>query len=76
MSAKKRRTPAALLSYEDVRWMDIVRRTVDGLAATAESMSESCDVEWMAMQYSLETLRDTVDEMLKGFRERTGEDAE
>ena len=72
MSAK-RKPPAHVLSSEDVRWLNMVRRTVDGLAAMAEAMAEGCDTEWIAMQSSLETLRDTVDSILKDYKDRIKE---
>jgi hypothetical protein len=53
--------------------MEIMRRTVDGLAAMAETMAEGCEAEWMGMFYSLETLRDTVDSILKDYKERIKE---
>jgi hypothetical protein len=73
VSAKYKRPPPDVLNSEDVRWLEIVRRTVDGLAAMAEAMAEGCDTEWIAMQSSLETLRDTVDSILKDYKERIKE---
>lgn len=53
----------------------MVRRTVDGLAAMAEVQAEGCENEWIAMQSSLETLRDTVDCVLADYKERMTEAA-
>jgi hypothetical protein len=66
-------TPPDVLNSEDVRWVEIVRRSVDGLAAMAEAMAEGCESEWMGMLYSLLTLRDTVDSVLKDYKERIKE---
>lgn len=73
MSAKFKRKPPDVLCSEDVRWVEIVRRTVDGLAAMAEAQAEGCESEWMGMFYSLDTLRDTVDGILKDYKERIKE---
>jgi hypothetical protein len=73
VSAKYKRPPPDVLNSEDVRWLEIVRRTVDGLAAMAEAMAEGCEREWMAMLYSLESLRETVGEILKDYKTRIQE---
>ena len=74
MSAKRKQTRLDVLCSEDVRWMEIVRRTVDGLAAMAEAKAEGCDTDWIAMQASLETLRDyIVDGIIIDYKERMKE---
>lgn len=60
----------ALVSEEDIRWVEIVRRSVDGLAAFAEAQGESCDSAWMGMQYMLEELRTTLDTIVEDFKQR------
>lgn len=73
MRAKQKQTPPDVLNSEDVRWVEVVRRTVDGLAAMAEVQAEGCETEWMGMFYSLLTLRDTVDGILSDYKERIAE---
>ena len=65
--------PPIHLTGEDVRWTEIVRRSVDGLAAIAESNAEGCDVSWMAMEYGLESVRELLDQILKDYNERIEE---
>lgn len=62
--------PPIHLTDEDVRWTEMVRRSVDGLAAIAEANSEGCDTEWLAMLYGLGSVCDTLDNILKNYKER------
>lgn len=59
-----------LIAYEDIRWAEIHLRTVAGLAALAEAYAESCSTEWMAMHYSLESLRELMEQLVKDLKER------
>ena len=77
MSNTKYKSPPPIhLTDEDIRWTEIVRRSVDGLAAIAESNSEGCDVSWLAMEYGLESVRDLLDQILKDFTERIKKEGE
>ena len=58
------------INSEDIRWMELVLRTIDGLAAQAEMQDEACDPEWMAMQYGLESARDILKEQINDFKQR------
>lgn len=60
----------ANISADDVRWMEIILRQVDGLAALAEAQAESCNREWMSMQYSLETIAEMLKENINNMKER------
>ena len=60
------------VAIEDLHWLEIVRRAVDGTAAIAEANAEGCSTEWMAMQYSLESTKDIIDSIIKDYRERLG----
>ena len=71
----KTKTPdPATLTSEDLRWVEIVRRTVDGLAAFAETHAESCDTGWMAMHLSLEDLTDTIQIIADEYKGRLGQE--
>ena len=59
-----------ILTDEDLRWAEIVRRSVDGLAAIAEGNAEGCDTEWMAMQYGLLSVCAIVDSIIKDYKQR------
>lgn len=67
-----KRLPPDVLSDEDVRWVEIVRRSIDGLAAIAEGNAEGCEEEWMAMQYGLQSARTIVDSIIKDYKDRIG----
>lgn len=63
-------TEKHLLNNEDLRWLQMIRQIVDGLQAQAEIQAESCDREWMAMQYSLEGLSETIESCIVDYKER------
>lgn len=67
----KRRSPDCLTA-EDLRWAEIVRRSIDGLAAIAEAYAESCETDWCAMHYGLESVRAIIDDTIKSYKERIG----
>lgn len=75
-NTKYKMPPPIHLTDEDVRWAEVVRRSVDGLAAIAESNAEGCDVSWLAMEYGLESVRDLLDQILKDFTERIKKEGE
>lgn len=60
------------LTHEDLRWVKIISRSIDGLAAIAEANAEGCDTEWMAMQYSLEAVKNIMDSVMADFKDRMG----
>ena len=81
MSVKKKiRIPATTynapspeeLTGEDVRWAQIVLRSIDGLAAIAEAHAEACETEWLGMQCLLEDLRETQKGIVEDFENRIG----
>ena len=51
----------------------MVRRSIDGIAAIAESQSDGCEAEWLGVMYSLETVRNSIDEIIKDFKNRIQE---
>ena len=59
-----------MLTEEDVRWVEIVRRSLDGLAAIAEANAEGLETEWCAMHYSLLSVREIVDDIIEDMRNR------
>ena len=61
-----------LLNEEDLRWVKVVRKGVDGLAAISEAHAEGCETEWMAMHYSLESVSEILDGIIADYRERLG----
>lgn len=63
-------TDKQMLNNEDLRWLQMIRQIVDGLQAQAEIQAESCDREWMAMQYSLEGLSETIESCIVDYKER------
>jgi predicted metal-dependent hydrolase len=63
-------TNIQMLDNEDLRWLQMIRQIVDGLQAQAEIQAESCDREWMAMQYSLESLSETIESCIVDYKER------
>lgn len=50
---------------EDRRWLVLIQRQVDGLAAFAEARAEGCESVWMGMQGLLEELKDTLKTMIE-----------
>lgn len=62
-------TEKHLLNNEDLRWLQMIRQVVDGLQAQAEIQAEACDRKWMAMQYSLEGLSETIESCIVDYKE-------
>ena len=58
------------LTREDLHWIEIVRRSIDGLAAIAEVEADGCENKWIAMQSSLEEIREIVVSIIDDYKER------
>ena len=72
MASKFKKLPTDVLNSEDVRWAELLRRSIDGLAAIAEAQAEGCETEWVAMHNGLETVLDIFDGIIKDYKERIG----
>lgn len=59
-----------MLNNEDLRWLELIQDIANGLRAQAEIQAEACEVEWMAMQYSLESLGDVIKSCVDDYKER------
>lgn len=57
-------TRADIEHQEKMRWLNNLRRQIDGLAAQAEAQSEGCESEWMCMQYGLENALALLDSII------------
>ena len=69
----KKRQLSHIVAEEDLRWLEIIRRSIDGLAAIAEANAYGCETEWLAMQYGLEAARDIIDGTIEEFKNRLDE---
>ena len=62
--------PPNQLNETDVEWAERVHKIVEGLAATAGCQAEACETEWLAMEYSLESLADICKSIVDDFKSR------
>ena len=60
------------LTTEDYRWAVMVRQAIVGLAAQADMQCEGCDIPWLAMHYSLESIREVMDAIVDDYKQRLG----
>ena len=58
------------LNLEDLRWAEMVHKAVSGLESLAEMQCEGCDTSWLAMFYSLQSIRETMDAIVDDFKDR------
>ena len=62
----------SLLSMDDLHWVENVKSAVGGLAAQADLQCEGCEVPWLAMHYSLESIRDSLAAIVEDYKSRLG----
>ena len=59
-----------LLSVDDLRWVENVRNAVGGLAAQADLQCEGCEVPWLAIHYSLESIKESLTAIVEDYKSR------